>query len=306
MFFKSSICFAFTLFFSISADAGFYLDSSTESGSDQFFVELLEGGSSPTVGVVLLHGRCSIATGPVVQELRTSLNTAGYTTISIYNPLTTAVNQCAFSDYVNEVNTIMPEVYARVRTSINYLENLGVQNIVLVGFSLGSRFSSAHIARGQIDELPIKAFIGIGMYATNIDPLNPSFTLDEITIPVLDIYGDHDANAVDTASSRINSYNSGSGQSYTQIALDCASNLTVNECHKLVGLKGSATDELETTALNWAKCYAPLGAAADCTNVPVTNVTNSGSSSGGGSSGGAIGLLSLSLFGLIGLARRKA
>ncbi|MCK4710229.1 MAG: hypothetical protein KAU21_16550, partial [Gammaproteobacteria bacterium] len=254
---------AFTLcLFTFSASALIFLDSSGENGNGNFDVEDLYGGNSPTVGVVLMHGRCSEpADGPVVNELRTSLHTAGYTTISIKNPL--ANGSCNFNDYEANIATVMPEVYARVRTAINYLQANGVTDIVLAGFSLGSRFTAAHVARGQIDELPIQAYIGIGMYANHSDPLNHSYTLDEFTIPALDIYGDHDTNAVTTAASRISSYNSGIGPSYTQIVFDCDAALSTNDCHKLVGLKGSDTAELETTTLNWLKCYAPLG-TADC------------------------------------------
>ena len=60
----------------------------------------------------------------------------------------------------------------------------------------------------------------------------------------------------------------------------CASTLTTNECHKLVGLKGpGSAQELETTTLNWLKCYAPLG-TADCTNVPATNTSPNSDGSG--------------------------
>ena len=251
---------------------GFNLDSSDENGSGSFFVELLEGYSSPTVGVILMPGKCNATNGPVVQELRTSLNNAGYTTLSIDNPLTVAPRLCALQDYVNEINAIMPEVYARIRTAINYMETLGVKNIVLAGFGLGSHFTAAHIARGQIDELPIAAYVGIGMHATSTDPLNQSFTIDETSVPVLDLYGENDTKAINTDSLRKNNYGSGSGKTYTQINLKCASSLGSNECHKLIGLKGNNTAELEANTLKWLMCYAPLG-TAECTDKQVNNIS---------------------------------
>lgn len=261
-------------FYSFTALAGFNLDSTTDGGSSgSFFVEMLDGNTNATTAVVVLHGRCGSPTSAVAQELRVSLNNSGYTTLSISNPLTQN-GGCNFSDYANEVATIMPEVYARVRTAINHLQTTksNLQNVALVGFSLGSRFASAHIARGQLNELPIIAYAGIGMNANSIDPLNLTTTLDEISIPVLDLYGDADTYAVNTAAARLSSY-AGTSTSYQQTVLDCDLSLTPNECHKLTGLKGSNTSELEISVLNWMNCYAPLG-TADCTFSLTSSVTS--------------------------------
>ncbi len=292
---------------------GFNLDSSAENGNGSFFVELLEGSLSPTIGVILMPDQCNTTNGSVVQELRTSLNNAGYTTLSIVNPMTLAPRLCAFQDYVNEVDTIMPEVYARIRTAINYMETLGVKNIVLAGFGLGSRFTAAHIARGQIDELPIVAYVGIGMHATSIDPLNHSLTLDEISVPVLDLYGNNDTDAINTDSLRKNSYTGGPGKTYTQINLKCASSLASNECHKLVGLKGNDTAELEANTLSWLMCYAPLDAAG-CTDEQINNISKSPDSSdsdednitntSNSNSNGSSNLITLLVIGLLLLFRK--
>jgi len=49
------------------------LNSTAENGRDLFTGELLET-SCAKVGVVMYHGRGSTPTGPVVEEIRTSLN----------------------------------------------------------------------------------------------------------------------------------------------------------------------------------------------------------------------------------------
>ena len=147
------------------------------------------------------------------------------------------------------------ETYARIRTAINELETKGSTRVVIIGFSLGSRMAAAHVAgvRGQVDELPIVGLIGIGMYAgaSDPDPLKTTLTLDEVVIPVLDIYGDNDTNSATTAVARKAAYDSGTGTAYTQMSLSCDAGLATNDCHKLVNLKGSSTSPLEVAVSNW-------------------------------------------------------
>lgn len=282
--------------------------NSANQGGDSFFIgQLLEGPGTPRVGVVLLHGRCGHPQGPVVEELRNSLNRAGYSTLSIETPLPKNAS-CLFSDYVADVqglNYVFPELYARVRESINHLEGLGVQEVVLMGFSLGSRFAAAHVARGQLTELPILGLMGVGMYATsNVDPLDLSLTLDEVPIPVLDIYGDADTLAEQTKTSRTAAYLAGSGLSYIQVILPCSANLTTNQCHSLDGLKGSDTMPLEIVTNTWMNCNAPLDGIPDCQaiSVPGPGIDTS-ANSGGGS--GSLGVLALLVLGILLQLRRR-
>lgn len=225
------------------------LNSTAESGNSTFSAELLTT-SCAKVGVVMFHGRGSTPTGPVVAEISNSLNRAGYTTISIANPLPLN-QQTDFNSYVNDVNSdnyVFPEAYARIRTAINHLQSLGVEQVVVAGFSLGSRLATAHVARGQTDELPVIGLIGVGMYGTSIDPLNVSATLDEVSVPVLDVYGDTDTNALNTALARQNAYNAGNGTSYTQSVLTCISGLN---CHQLEGIKGDDSKLFEIELNAW-------------------------------------------------------
>ena len=178
-----------------------------------------------------------------------------------------------------------------MRTAINHLQSVGIEQVVVAGFSLGARLTTAHVARGQIDELPIIGLIGIGMYATSIDPLNISETLDEVNIPVLDIYGSTDTNAVNTALSRLNAYNSASGLSYTQTPLTCINGLN---CHQLEGLKGDDSKMFEVEINAWMQTFAPATVHSGCT-VETTSSSSSQNASGGGS-------LSLLFIGLLFLA----
>jgi len=252
------------------------LNSSSEGGNSVFTGELMDSSCSDT-GVVMFHGRGSSPTGPIVTELSASLNRAGYTTLSIENPLPLN-QQVDFNSYVNDINAdnyVFPETYARMRSAINYLESLGVKKVVVAGFSLGSRLSTAHVARGQINELPVIGLIGIGMYGTSIDPLNLSFTLDEVNVPVLDLYGDADTNAVNTAPSRLSAYNTGTGVSYTQSVITCINGLN---CHQLEGNKGDDSQKFEIAINSWMQSFAAASVITACEQT-LPNMKNSDSGS---------------------------
>lgn len=254
------------------------LDSTAESGNSSFSAELLTT-SCAKVGIVMFHGRGSTPTGPVVTEISDSLNRAGYTTLSIANPLPLN-QQTDFNSYIDDVNAnnyVFPEAYARMRTAINHLESQGVEQVVVAGFSLGSRLATAHVARGQIDELPIIGLVGVGMYGTSIEPLNISTTIDEVSVPVLDVYGDTDTNAVNTAVTRQNAYNAGTGTNYTQSSLVCISGLN---CHQLEGIKGDDSKLFEIELIAWMQSFAPASVISGCTPVTTTNSPSETGSSG--------------------------
>jgi dienelactone hydrolase len=256
------------------------LNSANEGGNSIFSGELLET-SCAKIGVVMYHGRGLSPVGPVVEEIQNSLYRTGYTTLSIENPV--PLNGLTdFTSYVNDVGTdnyVFPEAYARMRAAINHLQLLGVEEVIVAGFSFGSRLATAHVARGQIDELPIIGLIGIGMYGTSIEPLNVSTTLDEVPVPVIDIYGDADTNAANTAFDRLSSYNTGDGVDYTQTVIPCIGGLN---CHQLEGLKGDDSMPLEINISAWMQAVAPASLVIDCMadTAPVTTQPTSGSGSG--------------------------
>ncbi len=303
---------SFTSLPTVSSAVEITLDSGPEAGGNGtvFSGLLLEGANCPDTGVVLFHGRGATPSGPVVEELRQSLNRVGYTTLSIENPLPLN-GMIDFQSYVADAdvgnggdNFVFPEAYARARTAVNHLKGLGVQKVIMVGFSLGSRMAGAHVARGQIDELPVLGLIGVGMYANSIDPLNVGLTLDEISVPVLDIYGDLDTTAVNTAAARAAAYG-GASMDYQAVALTC--DVGVN-CHQLEGLKGTDASALEMTVNGWMADVAPLTLNPPCASTVDPPVSDNGGGGGGCVLGQAKGLdpmlIILSLISLIVVVRR--
>ena len=283
---KYLACFLVLLLPATASAALISLSSLAEGGNTASFNgQILDAAANANVGVVLLHGRNGNADGTVVSELRNSINTLGYATLSIDEPVPAAGTR--FSDYVNDVNganTVFPELYARVRTAINELGSRGIDEVVVLGFSLGGRMASAYVARGQVDELPVIGMIGVGMYGNSIDPLNAALTLDEISVPVLDIFGDNDASGVSTAAARLAAYNSGSGTNYTQTMVECIDPLANCVPHNFFGYRGAGNPVLETQVNDWLSLNAPISA------VPVP---------------AAVWLFGSGLIGLLGFARRK-
>lgn len=232
---------------------------------------LRSGAAGNDVGIVFLHGRGNTPNSKVVRQLRGSLANAGYTTLSIDNPVPLDTTQPGgggpngvatdFNDYVADVlgpNTVFPEAFARVRESIAFLAGKAINRIIVAGFSLGSRLATAHVARGQQPgDLPIIGLIGLGMRANSVDPLNAATTLDEVFVPVLDIFGDGDVPAAVTAFDRLNAYG-GAPADYTQVILDCAASLSVQECHQFNGLKGADDQPLETAVRLWVNDVASV------------------------------------------------
>lgn len=268
-------------------------DVSLTTSTGSFNGLLLEGSSSPKVGVVMFHGRGANPDGAVVRELRATLNNSGYTTLSIENPIPADYNgngsATDFADYVADIssggaNYVFPEAYERLNASISLLQSQGVEQIVIAGFSLGSRLASAFVANGQVaGNAPVVGLIGVGMYGNSLGLLNPLYQLGDITVPILDLFGDNDTNAVNTAAAKKAAYG-GAASDYTQVVLDCADTVIGNDCHKLKGgLRGAEDRPFEIAVNSWIKDVAPL-------SVPEAS---------------SIYLLSLGLLGLMGVSRRK-
>ena len=232
------------------------------TGSEVFDGLLLEGRSTTNVGIIFLHGRGQQPNGDVVRQLRQSLNANGYTTLSIANPV--PIGGTSFGNYLSNEATIDNQVFDRVGAAVNELvaRNNNIDQVVLGGFSLGSRFATASAAAWQqgllsgIDgNVELAGLVGVGMYSnitsgsitTTPTPNSPA-TRDDInvydtvnnlglisSIPVLDIYGDLDSHAANFAAARLSAY-AGDPLSYTQLALGCPDFITTTYFARNQGL----------------------------------------------------------------------
>jgi len=225
-----------------------FLDSKPYGGSGRFRAFLLDGGKNPAHGVILLHGRLSNPDdGPVVGRLRRSLNEAGYTTLSLANPVP---EPDEFPHYVADVqgkNALFPEAYARIRAGMATLAGRGVVDVVLLGFSMGARMHAAFLAEGNAGSLPIRGFVALSNGTNGAGPLNSATSLPKIVVPVLDVYGAGDPLSAETAAARKAAYQAGQGKSFTQVKVG----------NKAPHAFDGSERDMEASVLDWMQQTAP-------------------------------------------------
>ncbi|MFT7686733.1 MAG: pimeloyl-ACP methyl ester carboxylesterase [Candidatus Azotimanducaceae bacterium] len=161
----------------------------------------------------------------VVQPVRVEMTTHGWNTLSIQMPI--LANEAEYRDYV----AMYPEVPGRFKAAEAYLQGLGIGEIVIVAHSQGATMSSYYLSR---NEHPIKAFVAIGMGATQKDShVNSAEALKNITIPVLDIYGSEDLEGVlQTVEARRNG--ASHNEAYKQVVTDGSDHFYVGHEEQLV------------------------------------------------------------------------
>lgn len=140
--------------------------------------------------VIILHGRGYHPDWKrVAKPLRLGLPERGWTTLSMQMPVLD--KQAKYYDYV----LIFPEAFPRIEAGIDFLKEEGYKKIVLIAHSC-----SVHMVMAWLDAKAfrdIEAFVGIGMGATDYQqPMAKPLPLDQLSIPVLDVYGSAEYPAV--------------------------------------------------------------------------------------------------------------
>lgn len=140
--------------------------------------------------VIILHGRGFHPNWEkVVRPLRIGLTDRGWSTLSMQMPV--LEKQAKYYDYV----PILSEAFPRIEAGIDFLKGEGYKKIVLIAHSCSVHMVMAWVdARGYRD---IDAFVGIGMGAIDYQqPMDKPFPLDQLSVPILDLYGEEDYPAV--------------------------------------------------------------------------------------------------------------
>lgn len=142
--------------------------------------EYLDGGNNK-VALILAHGRGKHPAWKVVDPLRKGIHTRlGFHTLSVQMPN----ENKDWKQYADD----FPVAYQTIKDSIRFLkEEKGVTTIFLMGHSMGGRMTSAFMAEnpGQ----PVAGLIVIGCRNNGGYPLSCKQNLENIVIPVLDIWG---------------------------------------------------------------------------------------------------------------------
>jgi len=191
--------------------------------------EYLDGANSK-IALILCHGKGKHPTWKVVDPLRHAVNQQlGYHSLSLQMP-----NEKKYwKDYADDFD----DAYATINSAIQFLKNeKKVERIYLMGHSMGSRMASAFIANTA--NHGISGLIIVGCRNNGPNPLACDENMNNVSIPVLDLWGDASNKDVVAAGDRSNLVN----KKYQQLAIPGAN-------HKLE----EHDDELVDAVITWLK-----------------------------------------------------
>jgi len=157
------------------------------TGTYEFLSIYMDAYEQPAKGsIIILHSRGLHPNWPVlIYPLRTTLPEKGWNTLTIQLPVLNS--EATFYNYLK----ILSEAHPRIDAAIHFLKQKGEDNIVLLAHGCGVHmaFDWLHQHQGA----GINAYIGIGMSSVDRgQPMLKPFALEDIKIPVLDIYGEYD------------------------------------------------------------------------------------------------------------------
>lgn len=189
----------------------------------------LDGGDSK-YGLILAHGKGKNPTWLVVEPVRKGIHDElGYHTLSLQMPT-------GYSDWKDYADGF-PEAYGTIEEAITYLKNeKGVSKVYLFGHSMGSRMASAYVA--EHPNSGISGLIVAGCRNNGGSPLACDENLEDVRIPVLDIWGGKNGKDSKAASQRSGMVSA----TYTQIEI-------IGANHKFEGHE----DELMGAVEKWLK-----------------------------------------------------
>ncbi len=160
-----------------------------DDGNSEFLSIYTTAAEDKGRAVIVMHG-----TGihpdwqQVIQPLRVGLTEHDWHTLAIQMPI--LHNEAEYIEYA----PLYDEVAPRIEAAIKYLKDNGAKSIVLVGHSQGASMSAYSFSKSSHDVTGFVA-IGMGVYAED-ERMNPINALGKITIPVLDLFGAEDLEAV--------------------------------------------------------------------------------------------------------------
>lgn len=187
----------------LDADGQEFLSIYTESDSEP-----------PLGGVILIHGIGVHPDWPdVINPLRERLPEHGWATLALQMPILAA--DAGLTDYY----PIFDEVPPRIDAGIRFLQEQGVDNIVVVAHSLGAQMAAYWLSR--TDESPVLGLVAIGLSGTRqSDNGDVPAWISGITVPMLDLYGEDDLPTVkETVNERAAAARAGGNTAYTQIEI---------------------------------------------------------------------------------------
>jgi dienelactone hydrolase len=191
-------------------------------------------------GAIVLHG---IGVHPnwtdVILPVRTRLPDEGWYTLSLQMPI--LANDADPKDYA----PLFSEVAPRIDAGIAFLKSQGVDNIVLIGHSMGATMASYYMANHDNPEVKALVMIGATGLSFNDPERDVIQSLKKIHKPVLDLSGSEDLPEVlETQALKAETAKAAGNEQYEEIRIEGAN-------HFLVGKE----DELVESVGEWIKQF---------------------------------------------------
>jgi pimeloyl-ACP methyl ester carboxylesterase len=185
-----------------------------EAGNHRFLAIWTEAEGEQHGAVILLHGVGVHPDWPdVINPLREQLPEHGWATLSLQMPVLAA--DAEISDYF----PVFDEVSPRIAAGVRFLQEQGVDHIVILGHSLGSQMAAFWAAQASVPQL--RGLIAVGMSGARREgPGDTLGYLEKTQLPVLDLYGEHDLpGIVKTADARVSAAQNAGNRAYRQVAV---------------------------------------------------------------------------------------
>jgi pimeloyl-ACP methyl ester carboxylesterase len=192
-----------------------------EAGNHRFLAIYTEPSGDVRHGaVILVHGVGVHPDWPeVINPLRERLPEHGWATLSLQMPVLEA--EAGVSEYYR----IFPEALPRIDAGMRYLREQGYKTVVVAGHSLGSEMAAYWVSQSHDTEL--KGFIAIGLSGAERTGYGDTLGyLAKITVPTLDIFGEHDLRTVNkTTAARLAAAKRAGNTGYVQVEVAGANHM---------------------------------------------------------------------------------
>lgn len=166
------------------------LNKLSASGNDFYGAFSAHTGVSEKGYVIILHGAGQHPAWPyVINPLRVALPKYGWNTFSIELP--DIKGKSSDEKYA----ALLDQASTRILAAQSYLMNKEAKRIILIAYGLGARMAVDWLSKTPQSEIQSLVLISMadGKKGSNIDS---NQALLKITIPVLDIYAEHDTKKV--------------------------------------------------------------------------------------------------------------
>lgn len=161
-----------------------------EDGTSKFLGLMIPDQSgTPKGGAIILHDAAGHPDWPeVIRPLRRALPPRGWATLAIQLP---PLQQPAPSSPEQQ------RINGRIRKAAEQLRGAGINNIALIGHGSGAAAAVAYLA-GEREDVGIRGLVAISLRAVNTGKSEESLPsqLEKVKVPLLDIYGSREEEAV--------------------------------------------------------------------------------------------------------------